>query len=124
MMNRNTLRALGVAALLGGTALVAQSQTAGHDMSAMAAEDMQPSTQAFTTAGEQMMMNMPKEFTGDANVDFARSMIAHHNGAIDMAEVMLEYGDDPELRTMAEEIIAAQTEEIATLTAWLEENAE
>ena len=36
-----------------------------------------------------------------------------------MAEVMLEFGDDPQLRAMAEEIIAAQKAEIATLEAWL-----
>jgi uncharacterized protein (DUF305 family) len=50
-------------------------------------------------------------------------MIAHHQGAIDMAEVLLEHGDDPQMRALAEEIIAAQVGEIEQMTTWLAENA-
>jgi uncharacterized protein (DUF305 family) len=41
-----------------------------------------------------------------------------------MARIVLEHGDDPELRQLAEEIIEAQEAEIAFLQEWITENAE
>lgn len=75
----------------------------------------------------RMMVTMPAMHEGmmmeDADVAFACGMIAHHQGAIDMAEVLLEHGDDPQMRALAEEIIAAQVGEIEQMTTWLVENA-
>jgi uncharacterized protein (DUF305 family) len=41
-----------------------------------------------------------------------------HQGAIDMAKVELQFGKDPMLREMAQAIIKAQEEEIATMKKW------
>lgn len=75
----------------------------------------------------KMMITMPTMHEGmmneDADVAFACGMIAHHQGAIDMAQVLLEHGDDPQMRALAEEIIAAQVGEIEQMTTWLAENA-
>jgi uncharacterized protein (DUF305 family) len=83
-----------------------------------------PAAQAYLAAPERMHRDMAIEFTGNPDVDFARSMIPHHEGAIDIARAVLEYGRDPEIRALAEAIIAAQEKEIAFLRSWLERRAE
>ena len=62
-------------------------------------------------------MNAP--MTGDADRDFVSMMIPHHQGAIDMAEVVLKYGKDPKVKKLAQDIIKAQKHEIAMMQAWL-----
>ena len=79
-----------------------------------------PAVKDYREANDRMHENMMVGSTGDADVDFARGMIPHHQGAIDMATIVLEHGEDEELRQLAEEVIAAQEEEIAFLRDWLE----
>jgi uncharacterized protein (DUF305 family) len=59
------------------------------------------------------------DYTGDADVDFVRGMIPHHQGAIEMAKVELKYGTDPELCKLAEDIIGAQETEMEMMQTWL-----
>jgi uncharacterized protein (DUF305 family) len=81
-----------------------------------------PADKAFAASMKTMMDGMHLKPTGKPDADFARMMIPHHQGAIDMAKVELQYGTDPELRQLATDIVAAQEKEIAQMKSWLEKN--
>jgi uncharacterized protein (DUF305 family) len=117
-------QALSVAIALGWLAFgSAAAQEVQHHAPGHAPAD-DPATQAYLAASERMHRDMAIEFTGNPDVDFARGMIAHHQGAIDMARALLEHGQDPEIRALATAIIAAQEQEIAFLRSWLEKRAD
>jgi len=105
--------------VLAAGAAMAQQATDHSGTSHDAPADGAPSTAAFMKAMDKMHADMAIDYSGDADVDFVKGMIPHHQGAIDMARIELEYGKNPELRKMAEEIIAAQEEEIARMQDWL-----
>ncbi len=81
--------------------------------------DMGPSSMAFQAANSKMHAAMDITFTGDADRDFAAGMIAHHEGAIEMAEVVLKFGKDPAMKKLAQDIISAQKKEIAWMKEWM-----
>ncbi|MCS6877369.1 MAG: DUF305 domain-containing protein [Geminicoccaceae bacterium] len=78
-----------------------------------------PATAAFKAANAKMHRDMDIAYSGDADVDFLRAMIPHHQGAIDMARVVLAFGKDPEVKKLAEEIVRAQEAEIVQMRAML-----
>jgi len=68
-------------------------------------------------AGMAVMMKEMESapMTGDPDKDFLAMMIPHHEGAVEMARLVLVHGRDPLVRRLAEEIIASQTIEIQTM---------
>lgn len=101
-----------------------ENGSAMHDsgMSGMGAMSNNP----FAAANARMMQDMHSNPpSGDVDYDFVVGMIPHHQGAVDMSKILLESGQaDPELAELAEEIITAQSDEMAFMETWLRENPE
>jgi uncharacterized protein (DUF305 family) len=72
-------------------------------------------------AVERMHRDMSIVASGDPDRDFAAMMIPHHQGAVDMAKVELQFGKDPVLRRLAQGIIVEQLQEIAVMQRQLQE---
>ncbi|AZO80542.1 MULTISPECIES: DUF305 domain-containing protein [unclassified Bosea (in: a-proteobacteria)] len=107
---------------LGGFALAQGHQGHGSHGTATPAASDTPATAAYKAANDKMHKEMGVAFSGDPDVDFARGMIPHHQGAVDMAKVVLAHGKDPELRKLAEGVITEQEKEIAFMREWLKKH--
>lgn len=101
--------------------VLAEVTTTGHEGHTMMG-DTGPSSMGFMEANDRMHAGMAIEFSGNADVDFIRGMIPHHQGAVDMARIVLTHGADPEVRKFAESVIAAQEAEITWMKDWLAAN--
>jgi uncharacterized protein (DUF305 family) len=64
---------------------------------------------------DAMMRGMGRAMSGDADRDFLAAMIPHHEAAIEMARLALVHCRDPLVRQLADEIIASQQAEIASM---------
>ena len=96
----------------------AQPATPGMSQDRMAAPSA-PADRAMMAAMQQMnhaMADAP--MTGDPDRDFVAMMMPHHQGAIEMARVELQYGKDPGLRRLAHGIVAAQDRELDEMRRW------
>jgi uncharacterized protein (DUF305 family) len=130
MVSKTPLALLLAAAALAGSTTLATAQMSHGTMQhsggmqhggmhgAGSAQDT-PATKAYQEAAARMHRDMAIAYTGDADVDFVKGMIPHHQAAIDMARIELRYGKDEQTRKLAEAIIKAQEAELADMKAWL-----
>lgn len=97
---------------------------AGHNMAegkvpadaAKMTEMQKDYNKSMSKMNDEMMVGMGYN---DPDAAFAKSMLGHHLGAVDMAKVELKYGTDKAMRKLAQEIIDAQQAEISTMKKWL-----
>ena len=127
-MKKTSFRLLALAVVTAGTAAIAQDKPMmdhskmDHGSVAPGAPES-PAAKAFIAANAKMHKDMTMTFSGDADVDFIKGMLPHHQGAVDMAKIVLQHGNDPEVKKLAEEIIKAQNTEIAFMNSWLAKKA-
>lgn len=105
--------------LPGGMSSVDSMQGMDHSAISASAAASSEATKAYQATMDAMHADMMKKPTGKPDLDFMNGMIPHHQGAIDMAKTVLQYGKDPEIKTLAENVIKAQEGEIAMIKAWL-----
>jgi uncharacterized protein (DUF305 family) len=86
--------------------------------------DNSPSSLAYHGINMKMHEAMNITFTGNADADFVRGMIPHHQGAIDMAKTVIAFGKDPEVKKLAEDFVRVQESEIALMREWLKKNGQ
>jgi uncharacterized protein (DUF305 family) len=91
-----------------------------HEAPAAAPQKATPGTDAAfvsrsNAAMDKMMTDMAVKPIGDVDHDFVAMMVPHHQGAIDMAQAELQYGQNPQLKTIAQEIIVDQMQEITLM---------
>ena len=83
------------------------------------ARDQSTAEASFVAAEDAIMEKMMKDMaitpSGDVDRDFVAMMVPHHQGAIEMAQALLRYGHNEQLRRMAQEIIVTQQQEIAVM---------
>ena len=95
---------------------------AGHSSSASSKATTTTSTKKYQQINDNMHKSMDIKFTGDADKDFLAAMIPHHQGAVDMAEVVLQHGKSLKIRQLAQEIITMQKKEIAEMKQLLKDS--
>lgn len=93
----------------------------------LATETMNNSVPAFTMELNDHMMKMGQVsdvqlITGNIDNDFATLMIQHHSSAIENSEAYLMYGNNAQLKTIAQKMIDDQKKEIKELSDWLKAN--
>ena len=123
------LAALALSSLLTACTPAENSETAATGEATMAApsemsagmpgEKMSGPTTPFTPSEDKMHRDMMQATGADVQETYARKMITHHRGAVEMSEVVLQENPDAELRAMAEKTIVDQTREISMLEQWI-----
>jgi uncharacterized protein (DUF305 family) len=121
MMNRKQLlAAVSALALLGAPAYAAMDHSM-HMATPKLSKSLSKNSAVkdYIKANKIMHKGMAITYSGDADVDFVAGMIPHHQGAVDMAEVILKYGKDEEMKALAQRIITWQKAEIGFMKQWL-----
>lgn len=88
-------------------------------------DEIDPGNMAFHAEMEAAMQRMEQamdsvEMTMDPDVDFARMMIPHHQGSIDMSTIILKYAKHEKTKQLAQRFIKEDGESQERLEAFLD----
>lgn len=89
-----------------------QISPVAHDMSTMDQSKMKEGV-------ERLSSDLDDKTTNALDRAFVENMIIHHEGAIEMAKKVVDKTKRPEVKALAEEIIATQSTEVETMNGWL-----
>src|SRR5690606_9953158 len=108
--------------IAGATAVLAVNND-NHSMMGMMGMDTNHShQQEAANHGEMSMSEMTEQLKNKTGDDFDKAfiemMISHHEGAVDMAELIPTRAKHDEVKQLGEAIITAQTKEIADMKQW------
>jgi uncharacterized protein (DUF305 family) len=124
----SSVRFTAALAVLAGISLLlgrGPARAVAHEMTMPQAGSSATTQDTFMSMMDEAMRRMDAGMnvapTGDPDRDFARMMIPHHQGAVDMALAELRFGKDERLRRLAQGIIVEQRQEIALMKSILEE---
>src|SRR5438445_10655468 len=112
---------LGISVLILSVGLlrsVAHAETHAHGSQPTADLDW---SELFASMDKMHVAMGAVERSGNADVDFVRLMLPHHQAAIDMAKTQLLYGKDAKMRRLAQEIITDQQSEVELMQHWLKQ---
>lgn len=125
-MRKTTTILAAIAALSVGAATASaqsnQGAMKGMDHSAMPGMKGDHNMMAmndYMAAMKKMDQAMMSAKGSTPDVTFARKMMAHHQGAIDMAQIQLRHGADADAKRIAQKTIDENTKSKAELQAWL-----
>jgi uncharacterized protein (DUF305 family) len=104
----------------------------GGSLGFVLAKQTQPKEEVYDMGGmhnmsmmDHSMMGMMSELEDKSGKQldkaFLEEMIVHHEGAIDMANIVLEKSDNKELKDFANNIIETQSKEVNQMEKWLDE---
>ncbi len=86
---------------------------------AVIAQQKSPADDQFTASMEKMNKAMSSANDADPAAAWAKKMIEHHRGGIEMSEIVLKNSKDPFINKQAKKTSDAQKKEIRELEAWL-----
>ena len=117
-MNKKTVSIVAVVVLLAlaAVSVFAYQSSIKQEPQAAQEETNTSTVQADTNSTTYKMYAAMTGETYDRN--FIANMIAHHQGAVDMAKLALANAKHQELKDMANDIVTAQEKEISDMLAW------
>ena len=96
----------------------------GSGMARMPKGDTGPSSMAFNGIMAKMHQDMQIAYTGNADIDFVKAMIPHHQAAVEMAKTVLAFGKEPEVKKFAEGVLNSHGAAIAWSNEWLKKQGQ